>query len=80
MNVLITGGAGFIGSHTVIELVGAGFNPVVVDNYTNSSPRVMERVAEIIGAPVPGPTLFFRTPDVAGSRGPAGRCCHEHRE
>ncbi len=52
MNVLITGGAGFIGSHTVIELVGAGFNPVVVDNYTNSSPRVMERVAEIIGGPV----------------------------
>ena len=27
-----------------------------------------------------GPTLFFRTPDVAGPRGPAGRCCHEHRE
>ena len=53
MDVLITGGAGFIGSHTVIELAGAGFNPVVVDNYTNSSPRVMERVAEIIGAPVP---------------------------
>ena len=52
MDVLITGGAGFIGSHTVIELVGAGFSPVVVDNYTNSSPRVMERVAEIIGAPV----------------------------
>ena len=52
MDVLITGGAGFIGSHTVIELVGAGFSPVVVDNYTNSSPRVMERVAEIIGGPV----------------------------
>ena len=46
MDVLITGGAGFIGSHTVIELAGAGFNPVVVDNYANSSPRVMERVAE----------------------------------
>ena len=52
MDVLITGGAGFIGSHTVIELAGAGFNPVVVDNYANSSPRVMERVADIIGAPV----------------------------
>lgn len=45
--------------------------------------EAMDRVwpGGIIGYSVKtGPTLFFRTPDVAGSRGPAGRCCHEHRE
>ncbi|MCV6615890.1 MAG: NAD-dependent epimerase/dehydratase family protein, partial [Cellvibrionaceae bacterium] len=32
MDILVTGGAGYIGSHTVIELVAAGFNPIIVDN------------------------------------------------
>lgn len=40
-NILVTGGAGFIGSHTVVELVNADFNPIVVDNLSNSKSRVL---------------------------------------
>ncbi|HEX6946074.1 MAG TPA: UDP-glucose 4-epimerase GalE [Acidimicrobiia bacterium] len=49
MRVLVTGGAGFIGSHTVVALVEAGHEPVVVDNLSNALPSVMKRVAEICG-------------------------------
>ena len=47
--ILVTGGAGYIGSHTLIELVKAGFVPVVYDNLSNSSPVAIERVAKIVG-------------------------------
>ena len=47
--ILITGGAGFIGSHTVVELLQAGQQVVVVDNFCNSSPVALQRVAEITG-------------------------------
>lgn len=47
--VLVTGGAGFIGSHTVVELLQAGYDVVVVDNLSNSSPVALERVAQISG-------------------------------
>ena len=47
--VLVTGGAGFIGSHTVVELLQAGQQVVVVDNFCNSSPVVLKRIAEITG-------------------------------
>ncbi|TQV71792.1 UDP-glucose 4-epimerase GalE [Exilibacterium tricleocarpae] len=57
MAVLVTGGAGYIGSHTCIELAAAGFDPVVVDNFCNSKPVAVERVGEIIGAAVPVHTL-----------------------
>ena len=40
--VIVTGGAGYIGSHTVVELVGAGFEPIIVDNFSNSHPRVLD--------------------------------------
>ncbi len=49
MNILVTGGAGYIGSHTLIELYKAGHTAVVVDNLSNSNPESLRRVAEIIG-------------------------------
>jgi UDP-glucose 4-epimerase len=53
MTILVTGGAGFIGSHTVLELLKAGHEVVVVDNYVNSKPEALKRVAELAGrAPV----------------------------
>lgn len=51
MNILVTGGAGFIGSHTLIELYKAGHTAVVVDNLSNSNPIALKRVAEIISIP-----------------------------
>ncbi|UNU72609.1 UDP-glucose 4-epimerase GalE [Moraxella nasovis] len=45
--ILVTGGAGYIGSHTLIELIKAGFKPIVYDNLSNSSPIALERVAKI---------------------------------
>ncbi|PIE03279.1 MAG: UDP-glucose 4-epimerase GalE [Acidobacteria bacterium] len=49
MLILVTGGAGYIGSHTVVELLQAGFEVVVVDNFSNSKPDVLSRVTEITG-------------------------------
>ena len=51
MNILVTGGAGYIGSHTLIELYAAGHTAVVVDNLSNSNPEGLRRVAELIGVP-----------------------------
>ena len=53
MAILVTGGAGFIGSHTVIELQNAGYDVVVVDNLANSSEKSLERVEKITGKKVP---------------------------
>ena len=47
--ILVTGGAGYIGSHTLIELIAAGFIPVVYDNLSNSSPASLARVQQIVG-------------------------------
>lgn len=52
MAILITGGAGFIGSHTVVELQNAGYDVVVLDNLSNSSEISLKRVEEITGKPV----------------------------
>ena len=49
MNILVTGGAGFIGSHTVVELLKAGHHPIILDNLCNASVNVLERVADITG-------------------------------
>ena len=46
---LVTGGAGYIGSHTIVELLAAGHEVVCLDNYSNSSPKALERVATIAG-------------------------------
>ena len=53
MNILLTGGAGYIGSHTIIELNKAGHSVVVVDNLVNSNPESLRRVAKIIGKEIP---------------------------
>lgn len=49
MKILVTGGAGYIGSHTVVELLGAGHAVTVVDNFSNSKPEALKRVQEIAG-------------------------------
>ncbi len=49
MKVLLTGGAGYIGSHTCIELLAAGHEAVIVDNYSNSKPEALNRIREISG-------------------------------
>src|SRR5574344_775544 len=49
MSVLVTGGAGYIGSHTVVELLNLGTDVVIVDNFYNSKPEVLERIKEITG-------------------------------
>ena len=53
MKILLTGGAGFIGSHTCVELCAAGHDAVIVDNYVNSTPEAVRRVEKIVGRPVP---------------------------
>ncbi len=53
MAILVTGGAGYIGSHTCIELIQAGYEVVVLDNLSNSSEKSLERVAQITGKRVP---------------------------
>jgi len=57
MAILVTGGAGFIGSHTVVELQNAGYDVVVLDNLSNSSEKSLERVEKITGKPV----KFYKT-------------------
>ena len=52
MKILLTGGAGFIATHTCVELMAAGHDVVVVDNYVNSQPEALRRVEEIAGRPV----------------------------
>lgn len=53
MTILITGGAGYIGSHTVLELLQAGDEVVIVDNLSNASPKVLDRLAQISGKNIP---------------------------
>ena len=47
MAVLVTGGAGYIGSHTVVELLNEGRDVVVLDNFSNSKPEVLENIKKI---------------------------------
>lgn len=51
--ILVTGGAGFVGSHSVIELIAAGYSVVVLDNFVNASHESMKRVEEITGTKIP---------------------------
>ena len=49
MSVLVTGGAGYIGSHTVVELLNSGKDVVIIDNFSNSKPEVLENIKKITG-------------------------------
>lgn len=73
MRILITGGAGFIGSHTCVELLERGREVVVVDNFSNSSPEALRRVERITGKKV-----RFYEADVADSEA-LGRIFSENR-
>ena len=53
MNILLTGGAGYIGSHTAVALAQAGYRPVLLDDFSNSQPEVLKRLAEILGQELP---------------------------
>ena len=64
MNILVTGGAGYIGSHTVIELQQAGHSVIVVDNLVNGSEESLRRVREITGTEA----VFYQA-DVCDRRG-----------
>ncbi len=57
MAVLVTGGAGYIGSHTVVELQNAGYDVVVLNNLRNASEKALDRASKITGKPV----KFYKT-------------------
>jgi UDP-glucose 4-epimerase len=67
MKILVTGGVGYIGSHTVLELLNAGFEVVVVDNLSNAKITALERVELLSGKQVP----FYRE-DILNEEGMAG--------
>uniref|UniRef100_UPI001290548D SDR family NAD(P)-dependent oxidoreductase n=2 Tax=Streptococcus TaxID=1301 RepID=UPI001290548D len=64
MSILVTGGAGYIGSHTVVELLNLGKEVVIVDNLSNASIQVLDRIEEITGK---RPTFYQL--DVADKQG-----------
>ena len=52
MKILVSGGTGYIGSHTAVELLEKGFEVVAIDNFSNSSPEVLNRIKTITGKEV----------------------------
>ncbi len=73
MKVLLTGGAGYIGSHTAVEMIEAGHEVVIADNFDNSSPKVIDRIETITGV---RPTLY--TLDVADNAAVDAMFAKEH--
>lgn len=53
MNILVTGGAGYIGSHTCLMLASAGHRPIIVDDFSNSKPEAIKRIQQLAGVEVP---------------------------
>lgn len=60
--ILVTGGVGYIGSHTVVELINEGYEPVIIDNFSNSTQGMLNRIENLVGKSV----QFFE-----------GNCCDE---
>ncbi len=50
--IIVTGGAGFIGSHTVVELINSGYTPIIIDNFSNSDQKVIDRIKELTNTTV----------------------------
>lgn len=67
MRALVTGGAGFVGSHTVVELLGAGHEAEILDNLSNSQSSVVDRIGEITGIRPPLHVGDIRDPDLVRS-------------
>ena len=63
MSILVSGGAGYIGSHTCVELIQAGYEIVVADNLVNSSSESLRRVEQIVGKPIPFVKAELCNPD-----------------
>lgn len=72
MRILLTGGTGYIGSHTALALADAGYMPVLLDNFSNSHPEVLNRLTRILGEPLP-----FVQANVADSQA-VERVIHEY--
>ncbi len=72
--ILVTGGAGYIGSHTCVELLGAGHDVVVVDNLSNSSEESLRRVRELTGR-----ELEFNRVDIRDARRRCAAVFARHR-
>src|SRR5579884_2625855 len=53
MKILVTGGAGYIGTHTIVELMDRGHDAVIVDNFSNSNPEAIRRLQELTGKEIP---------------------------
>jgi UDP-glucose 4-epimerase len=72
MNILLTGGAGYIASHTAVALAAAGHTPVIFDNFSNSHPQVIHRLSQITGRP-----MMLIQADVANTAA-LGQALHDH--
>lgn len=83
LNVLVTGGAGYIGTHTLVAMLAAGQRPLVLDNFSNGSREAVHRVERLCGVPIPLIEGDIRTPGLmesvlaeAAARGSrCRRCC-----